>query len=174
MFENLLRKIKLIQAISIEIPLNQHVFKNKLYEVVSEKKYNLFEQFSNKGKLFVGEVTNDQFNIRPIKKIFQTNLSYLTRFKGSFISTGSAKTIVQGEISISKYYPISIFCFMIIAYGSTVAIAFTTWTDLTPLIFVFGHVIIMLTVFYFVFRRCVSQGKHYMERELFFLTKENN
>lgn len=174
MTENFLRKIKLIQPISLEIPLSQAVFKDKLYEAVSEKKYNLFEQFSNNGKLFVGDITGDEFNIRPIKKLFQSNLSYLTRFKGNYQMSGSGKTIVQGEISISKFYPVLMLVFMIISYGFTVAIAFTAWIDLTPLIFVFGHGLIMLVVFYFVFRRCVNQGKHYMERELFFLTKENN
>ncbi|MDP1803159.1 MAG: hypothetical protein Q8L81_17490 [Bacteroidota bacterium] len=174
MFEDLLRKIKLIQPISIEIPLSQTAFENKLNEVVDTRKYNLFEQFSNNKKVFVGELTSDGFNIRPVKKLFQNNLAYLSWFKGNYEIGSSDKRILTGEISVSKYFPIMILSFMIVAYGSILAFTFSSMTDQTGLIFIFIHGLVMLAIFYFILRRSVKLGKHYMERELFFLTKENN
>ncbi len=171
MLDNFLRKIKLIQEISIEIPLSSDNFKRKLTECVSENKFNLFEGLNNGEKIFVGELGDNKFKIRPIKQIFQNSLARFAWCKCTYEESSQNKIIIKGEVSLATFHPLIFLLVFPFVYGLIITIALITWTDYTPIIFVFLHFLLMLAIFYFICRRFVSSGKYYMERELYFLSK---
>ena len=169
MFDNFLRKIKLIQPIFLEVPISNDEFKGKLNRIVDESSFMLFEGFGSNSQHFVGKLNEEGFNIRPKKKFFSTSLSYLTNCKAKYEFTGNNKTVIRGEVFIAKHYPISLMVFIVIFYSLILSLSIAVWEDRSSLVGVIFYGLFMALIFYIVFRGAVNSGKAYFERELYFL-----
>ena len=173
MIEKFLRKIKLIQSISLEIPISNEEFKGKLHRIVDESSFLLFEGFGNSSQVFVGQLSEKEFSIRPKRKFLSTSLSYITHCKAKY-EFNSSKTVIRGEVSISKQYPIILIIFLMFFYALVLSLSISVWEQYTSLIAVLFYGFFVALMFYIVFRVGVNSSKIFIERELYFLANNDN
>ena len=169
--ENFLKQIKLIEDFNITLPISKQNFVDNLSKVTTANS-SLIESLGNNNKQFVGEVNFDSFSIRPMRKLGQNNLQYITKLSADFKSNTQTTTI-EGRIHLSKLYPIIIAVISILYFAIGIT-ALSNMEGSFPLIPLAIQFLFMLGVFYFVFRRAIKNAKGYFEKELFFLTKDNS
>jgi hypothetical protein len=169
MLDDFLRKIKLIQPIFLEVPIGNDEFKGKLNRVVDENSFFLFEGLGNSSCRFVGKLNEEGFSIRPKREFFSRSFSYITYCNAKYELSGNTKTVIRGEVSISKQYPIILIIFLIIFYSLILSLSISVWNDYSSLLGIVFYGLFIALVFYIVFRGGVNAGKTYIERELYFL-----
>ncbi len=173
--QNLLRKYKLIEAVTIKLPLDKAEFVSRLRLHVEPGGTGLlgdpFEAFSGKNKEFRGTVDLDGFKIRKRRKIFEA-YSGLAKAEGTFHQEQDQLNIAT---TINGFHGVFYFYYLIVTliYAGFV-VAFFTVDDMPVFVipFIILHAALMYGIPFFIMRRSVQRMKRDLEREFFYLTKE--
>lgn len=175
--DEFLKKIKLIDTLTIDLPISRNDFVNKMDTIVEEGSTRLFsnpfEVFSSSKKDFKGTVNYEGFKIKKRKKLFDRGFNVAIA-EGTY-TVQNEKLLIETEINgfntfgIPFYILISIvYAIFLVSFISTMPSEFLS--SVLPIFIIHG--IIMLLVPYFMMKRSVAQLKHELERELYFLTKK--
>jgi hypothetical protein len=162
-------KLKLIDYLNVELPINKELFTVKLTSIVDKKGFVFFEAFSKSKNEYCGEVNIDSFELRR-RRIFMDTNQNLTKAKGN-ISGEPNKTVIHTEINGFNIIMVLPLILMIVFFSTSMMI---TQSDeiliLAPILITFF--ILFTILIYFFVRRNVEKFKYDLERELFYLTKK--
>jgi hypothetical protein len=170
-----LERIKLVDHLTTEVPLERREFVEKLKANVDPGDTGtLFvfpEIFSKSKNEYKGSVTYDDFKIRRKKKIFEFN-SMLAVATGQLRQTDKG-VIVDAEINgfHSVYILFAALAAMVYVGFIVMLITQRVGWYLLPLIVL--HAAFMLGIPYMMIRRGVSRMKYDLERDLFYLTRRS-
>src|SRR6476660_723068 len=171
-----LKKIKLIDSLTTELPISRNEFVDKLNSIVDEGDTGLFSDafsaFSPGRNEFKGSVSYDTFKIKRRRRLFDSNLNLATA-NGSF-SERNGKLVVETEIKGLYGFMIPFYLFLIIFYFILFFSMYNGKNNngvfLVPFLVIHG--IFMFAIPYFITRRSVKRLKYELERELYYLTKK--
>lgn len=172
---SILKRLKLIDYLTTEIPINKKDFVEKLKMNVDQGEISIsfLEAFSSSKNEYKGLVTDESFKIRRRRRFFDRSMS-LAVVEGSFIQKDDLLII---ESTINGFRGIFIFfvVLVLVSYvGFIVAFIFSDipgnmeWF-MVPFIFI--HASIMLGIPYFTMRRGVSKMKYDLERDFHYMVK---
>jgi len=176
--EHYLIKFKLIDYLRIELNASKDDFVNKLRKNVDDKNMDsffltAFEALSSSKKLFVGQVTNNDFVIRKRKRYGVKRYNGMPKATGRFIQNGNILVIdtqISGWSSNMFYYYVFIFIIYILLIGLfakgfySIETAFLFKFIVTALcIMIYGVLMFVLPIR--SVRKGVSQMKMDLEKE---------
>ncbi|HEY0656045.1 MAG TPA: hypothetical protein VGD65_23080 [Chryseosolibacter sp.] len=174
----LLERLKLVDYLTTEIPIEKRVFVERLRNSVDPGGTGFLgvplEAFRSTKNEYKGVVTDDSFKIRRRKRMFDSNLA-LAKAEGTFRQKDE-KLIITSTITGFNNFIIPFLIFILIFYlAAIVSFAFFGPKDdfawvIFPFILV--HAAFMVGIPYFVMRRSVAKLKYDLERDFFFMTKE--
>jgi hypothetical protein len=176
--KELLKKLKLIDHLSTELPISKYLFVERLSAIVDKKDTGLFsdmfDTLSSSKNHYKGTVGNDDFKIKRRKRFFDTTMN-LAIAKGDLLENNGH---VRIETEINGFSNLMILIFVFIALTYTITLILISQSDdnfnVFPLIFILIHGSLMLCIPYFVMKRNVQNLKYDLEREFFYLTKHDN
>jgi hypothetical protein len=174
--KNFLKKIKLIDHLSTELPISKDQFIEKLSNIIDHGGIgtvsSAFEAFSGSSNELRGRISTEGFELKRKRKLFDTKLNSAIA-KGVFIP-GNGKLSIETEINGFSSYMIFIFCFATFIYLLIFIFLFSSSTKDTLIAapFVLIHAAFMYLIPYFMMHRSVSRLKYDLEREFFYLTKD--
>ncbi len=173
--QEFLRKYKIIDALTLDLPVDKNDFIRRLRQHVEPGGAGLlgdpFEVFSSKNKEFRGEVSKDGFKIRKRRKLFEAYAG-LAKAEGTFREDKgklSISTTINGFNSIFIIYYLIV---TVLYLGFLVAFFLVDEIPLLVFPFLLLHAALMYGIPFFVMRRSVQRMKRDLEREFFYLTKE--
>ncbi|KFF02472.1 hypothetical protein [Flavobacterium reichenbachii] len=172
-----LRKIQLIKDITIQLPVSKIDFIQKFRNNVdqSDLSYVPFEVFQSSTNEYKGSISNNEFELKKRKKLFDTNYSF-AKVTGR-ISENNNVLNINAEINGFKKRMIFILGIMIIFYSIFIMGAFLS-ADNNPIPlfvipFILIHMFFMLGVPYFIIRRSVKRMVYDLERDLHYWVTKN-
>ena len=172
---NFLERLKLIDYLTTELTIIKIQFVERLGAVTDEGGTGAFseplEVFTNSKNEFKGSVTYEGFKIKKRRKLFDVNLNTAVA-TGSFEeSKGSLK--IETKINGFSTVFIPIYLLLIVLYTALfISLIKSGNTDqYIILFFTILHLIVMLSLPYFMMRRSVKRLKYELEREFYYLTK---
>jgi hypothetical protein len=176
---NILRKLKVIEDITIELPISKSDFINKFranveYSNLSFSPFEGFEAFTSSKFEYKGNCNEQGFEIKKRRKLFDTNYSF-ARAKGTFKESFD-KLIITTEINAfrKKMYFflgfILLFDFFII---STAVFAKSNELALFLVPFILIHASLMIGIPYFIMRRSVKRMNFDLERDFHYWVTKN-
>ena len=175
--DEFLKKIKLIDTLTIDLPISRNDFVNKMDAIVEEGSTGLFsspfEMFSSSKKDFKGTVNYEGFKIKKRKKLFDRGFNVAIA-EGTY-TVQNEKLLIETEINGFNTFGIPFYIVIIIAY--LIFLFFITSTgpneslsSILPILLIHGIAMVLMP--YFMMKKSVTQLKHELERELYFLTKK--
>lgn len=169
-----LTKIKLIDYLSVTLPVSRQQFNKKLSEITEQGSTNTFftfEAFSRSAKEFKGQVRYDGFKLRRRQKMFDRN-------QNMAIASGRYKEGIDQLTIDIEIVPLKGFLYVFYGFLAVFYVIFLTGfllADTRPPLFVFPfiaiHGCVMILIPYFITKRSVKRMKYELERELYYLTK---
>ena len=171
-----LRKLKLVDTLSMEIDISQIEFVEKLQNIVDKGSIGLFaEPFEmlNSGKNeYKGQVNFEGFKIRKRRKFFDS-ISSISSAEGAFFEQNS-KLRIDIEINCFSSFLIPVLIFLVILYSiSLVTILGSDGeTALIAIPFLLIHGTILTTLPYFMMRRSIQKLKYDLEREFIYISRK--
>ena len=176
---NFLRKIQLIKDITIQLPVSKIDFIQKFRNNVDESDLSFvpFEVFQSSTNEYKGNISNNEFELKKRRKLFDTNYSF-AKVTGH-LSENNNLLNINAEINGFKKRMIFFLAIMIIFYsififGSLLSV------DSNPnpvpffvLPFMLVHMFIMIGVPYFIIRRSVKRMVYDLERDLHYWVTKN-
>lgn len=176
--KELLKKLKLIDHLQINLEIQKNDFVHKLSEQVDEGSTSFFSDvfdiFSSSKKEYKGIVDANRFKIKRKKKFFDVNMNMAVA-NGTYTQKEN-KLIITTEINgfTNMMIPFYIFCVLIygaifigfLFAGNTEGSAFSVFPFITI------HAAFMMGIPYFMMRKSTKSLKHELEREFFFLTRK--
>lgn len=175
-----LRKINLLESITIKLDSTKSDFIRAFEENVDESDLNIsdsfFEALVSSSNEYKGTIGNPGFKLRRRRKFFDTSRNFAVA-EGT-MAEKDGKLILETEIkgfhSSMKFFYIFLFViYFIFVAGFILASLFNTKPE-TPFFlfpFLFIHALFMLGIPYFIMRRSVSRMKYELERDFHFWTK---
>ena len=171
-----LRKIYLVDYLTVKLNLTKNEFVNKLNSITDPGSTGIFnepfEAFSTSKNEFKGKVNSDGFKLKRKKKFFDTNPNIA-------VATGKIKEengelIIETEINGFNNIMIFFFGFILLVYiGIITSAVFSDENSDFPIFpFFLLHGTFMTLIPYFIMRRSVKKMKYELEREFFYLTKK--
>ena len=179
-FKEFLKKILLIDYLTMEIEIQQSDFLVKFREYVDEGDIGIFsdafEVFSSSKNEYKGHVGYNNFKIRKRKRFFDSNRN-IAIATGKLLQQGRMlliETEINGFNGIMKSFFIIAGAFYIIFMITFLSVSFNTigGSSFFPFTFIIIHALFMFGIPYFMMRRSVKRMKHDLERELFYITKK--
>ena len=177
--KELLKKLKLIDYLQIELIIQKNDFVNKLRNHVDEGSTGVFsspfEAFSSSKNEYKGQVGYDGFKIKRKRKFFDTNMN-LAVASGTY-RQNSEKLIIETEINGFSGMMIPFYLFALVFYSIFIG-AFFMADNIKgngagfALPFIFIHAAFMFGLPYFMMRRSTKRMKHELEREFYYMTKK--
>ena len=170
-----LKRLKLIDYLTIALPTNKTDFVNRLYEVTDIGSTGMFSDtfdiFSSSKNEFKGQVDTDGFKLKRRKRFFDTNMNFAVA-NGTFSET-NGQLIIETEVNGFNNFFIVFYVFLIIFYSIFI---FGFWGSdnkgsFIAIPFILLHGTFMFVIPYFMMRRSVKRLKYELEREFFYLTK---
>ncbi|OOV18603.1 hypothetical protein [Flavobacterium sp. LM4] len=171
-----LKKIKLIDNLIIELPININDLVKKIENFVDEDNYDILEGFRSTKKIFKGKIDNKGFKI--CRKLGGSNNTKVNTIAYGKFKELNAKTKIEIEIigfdSFFKFF----YCFLILFWGVMIfaLILFLKNGNQNqsefgmPIMFMLLSLITILP--YFQMKRSIERMKYDLEREFYYLTKE--
>lgn len=175
--DNFLRKIKLIDSLTVELKGNKSDFIRKFRQNVEESDLSysdsFFEVFKSSPNEYKGNIDNHVFALRRKAKLFDTNRNFAV-VEGK-MTEKSDKLILEADIkairkSMKFFFIFFILVFIIIITGAII-VPIMTGKDALPLgvlPFVFLYMLIIIAVPYFRTRRSITRMKYDLERDFAF------
>jgi hypothetical protein len=176
--QQLLKKLKLVQSFSTKIEMQKSEFVNKFRQHVDEGDTgpfsDVFDAFSSSKNEYKGHVGFNEFKIKRRKKFFDMNMS-LAVAKGTYRQQENS-LIIEAEINGFRGQMIPFLIIAIFIYTiAIVAILFSNTEGSGAgfaIPFILIHACFMFGFPYLLMRRSVSKMHHELEREFYFMTKE--
>ena len=175
--KSLLGRLKLIDHITTELPIEKRDFVSKLKSSVDQGNtgllFSAFEAFSSSKNEYKGMVTHDSFKIRRRRRLFDMSIG-LAVAEGSFRQKDNLLVI---DSTIKGFHGIFIPIIIFVALFYIAFILVSIFSEAPGniewifIIFVPFHAAIMLGIPYFIMRRGVSRMKYELERDFFYMTK---
>ncbi len=176
---NFLRKLKVIENITIELPISKSDFIKKFranveYSDLSFSPFEGFEALSSSKFEYKGNSNEQGFEIKKRRKLFDTNYSF-ARAKGTYKESFD-KLIITAEINAFRkkmYFFLGfILLFDILIISSAV---FSKSNELAFFIvpFILIHALLMIGIPYFVIRRSVKRMIYDLERDFHYWVTKN-
>jgi hypothetical protein len=172
-----LKRIKLIDYLTVNLGISRKEFVERLSSVVDEGKINRFsnpfEIFSSSKNEFIGQVNSEGFILKRRRRFFDTNQTIIIA-KGT-LSEQNGQLTIETEINGFKSSLVFIYVILVIFYSGFMIMFLNTDNKDKSLsiLFLLIHGVFMFSLPYFLLKRSVKKMKHELERELFFLTKNN-
>ena len=174
-----LKKLKLIDHFTVELEVERHLFVDRLMSVVDPggtgTLFSAFEGLSSSNKEYKGKVSDNGFEIRRRKRLFEMNM-------GSAIAKGKWRQkddqlIIETEINSFNNFFILFFVILIFIYGFGIIAALFAenaegGNQLVTLIgipFLLLHAAFMFGVPYMVMRNSTKRTKYDLTREFHYL-----
>ncbi|UPZ15662.1 hypothetical protein [Flavobacterium humidisoli] len=172
-----LRKIHLVKDISIQLPVSKIDFIQKFRNHVDQSDLSFvpFEVFQSSRNEYKGNISNNSFELRKRRKLFDTNYSF-AKVTGHFTEENNQLNI-NAEINgfrkrmllflgiVVMFYSIFLFASLFLGSDSTVPFFI--------LPFLLFHMSLMLGIPYFVIRRSVKRMIYDIERDLHYWVTKN-
>jgi hypothetical protein len=175
--KDFLKKIKLIDDSIVNLEINREEFVERLSMIVDKGSVSMysnpFEIFSSSKNEFIGQVNSNRFLLKRRRRIFDMNQNVAIA-KG-VLTELNGKLIIETEINGFKSFFIVFYIALLIFY-SVFAITLINSDNsdtIFSILFLLIHGALMFSIPYFLMRRSVKKMKYELERELFFLTKNN-
>lgn len=174
-------KIKIIDHLRTELDIQKEDFVKILKKNVDEGDFGLFfsgfDMFSSSKNEFKGFVDFDNFKIRKRRAFLDVNFNTAIA-KGSF-KQDKDKLVITTEINSFSGIMIAFYAFAILIYLMFIISFFASaFNDITsdPFVipFVIIHAAFMLGIPYLIMRRSTKRLKYDLEREFYYMTKNNN
>lgn len=177
---NFLKKIKLIEELTTELEANKHDFVDRLMLTVDEADItgfsNMLNPFTSGKNEYKGHVDYYGFKIKRKRKFFDMQSSTATA-EGSYIQKGS-RLIINTRINGFSRLMIPFYIFAALIYISfsitLLAAPLDGMTGLIAFPFLLIHAALMLGIPYLMMRRGIKRMKYDLEREFFYLTRQEN
>ena len=176
--QDFLRKIKLIDHLTTELQMDKQTFVNRLSAITDEGSTGLlsnpFDAFSSSKNEYKGTVTFDSFKLKRRKKAFDTNYN-LSTAKGILIEK-DGKLRIETEINGFNSALITIYLPLIVFYSVFIFSIVSDKKEPFPIfLFLFIHCFFIFIFFipYSIVKRSVQRLKYELEREFFYLTKND-
>lgn len=174
--DDLLKRLKLIDNLTTSLQISKAEFVNSLNKITDEGNTGMmsdtFDIFSSSKNEFKGEITPHNFKIKRRRRLFDTNGNFAVA-NGTF-SENNGQLTIETEINGFNNFFIFFYAFLIIFYCIFI-FGFLIGEDKEGLIaipFIIFHALFMFGIPYFLMRRSVKRLKYELEREFFYLTKE--
>ncbi len=167
-FKKNLKKIKWIDSSELHFPLTKEEFIQRLESNLDPyRPQGMFEAFSSSPNDYVGKIKGDMVLMRRKRKIFDWT-------GGAVLVDGRLRESVGGvvfssEIKFPDWIPRIVIIFLSLIYGFFFLLFFSG--TLTPEeswmgLFLLLHAVIILSVFYLLFRKAISSGKYHFEKDI--------
>ena len=174
---NLLQKLYLADCITIQLQTTKEQFANELSAITDRGGTGLFsdpfESFVFSKYEFRGYVSEEGFEIRRRRKLFDTNSNNATVATGSFTEENGVLSVITEVNGFPVFYLILYILIAIIYF--LILLALVT-SDSDAKIFVASFLIIQAVLIYgisyFILRRGVARFTYELEREFFYLSKQ--
>ncbi|WP_426484175.1 hypothetical protein [Flavobacterium sp. 2] len=177
--DNFLRKLQLVKDITIQLPVSKLDFIQKFRNHVDESDLGFvpFEAFQSSRNEYKGNISNNSFELKKRRKLFDTNYSF-AKVTGHF-SENNNQLNINAEINgfrkrMLLFAGVLIMFYSIFIIGSL----FIPDEKSGPVAFVFipfilFHMSLMLGVPYFIIRRSVKKMIYDVERDLHYWVTKN-
>jgi len=172
-----LRKIHLVKDISIQLPVSKIDFIQKFRNNVDQSDLSFvpFEVFQSSRNEYKGYISNNYFELRKRRKLFDTNYSF-AKVSATFNEDNNNLNI-NAEINGFRqrmffFLGIAILFYSIFFF----AVLFSPDNNTLPffmLPFLLFHMSLMLGIPYFVIRRSVKRMIYDLERDLHYWVTKN-
>jgi hypothetical protein len=172
--EQFLRRIKLVEDLQMILPIGKQAFIQTLRTQVDPPSFGLFSLFEGGKNEYKGTVTENGFELRRRRRMFDSKLS-ISRSVGLVSQSGSQLHI---DIIIKGYndYIVFMIIMIILVYGigivATFFAAFQNDKIFSAAPFILVHATVMIGIFYAVVRRGVRRTKYDLERDLYFMMRD--
>jgi polyferredoxin len=181
--EDLLRKYKLIDNFTVELPIHKGEFVRRFCGSVDPGGIGLFsgafEAWESSNNDYKGEVSNQGFKVRRRRKFFQAHGQLRAVATGTFTEARDKLTIRTEVRSIFKkmvpLYLIAAF-FYLVAIVTLISTGFSDGANGLPafvLVFILAHAGLLYFMFFYVMRRGVAELKRDLEREFVYLASRD-
>jgi pilus assembly protein TadC len=174
--EDFLRKIHLVQDISIQLPISKIDFIQKFRNNVDESDLSFvpFEVFESSKNEYKGNILNNSFEFKKRRKFFNNNYSF-AKVTGTFKEDHNL-LIVNAEINGFKKRMLLFLGIMILFYLISIFSSIFLPGENPPFIFfpfLLFHMSLMIGIPYFVIRRSVKRMVYDVERDLHYWVTKN-
>ncbi len=182
--EDFLRKMKLVDDLSITLKVNKSPFIAAFRGNVDESDLDgvfsgAFDAFSSSKNLYRGEVNSQNFRIRK-KRTFFNNYASLPIAKGRFIQRED-NLVIETKINAWSNYIIFFYVFVILLYMVMLSLFLgdnprfgDEFEYFIPIVFIIIHAFFMLGIPYYAMRRGVVRMKQELEREFYYIVSKLN
>jgi hypothetical protein len=175
--KDFLIKLKLIDYLTIHLSISKAKFIERLLLITDQRDTVFFSglsnAFSSSKNEFKGEIKNDEFKLKRRTRLFDTSMNAAVA-NGKLHETEGQLTIEAEIKSFNNLYVIY-YVFLVIFYSIFIIVFMFSNSDMLLIIipFILLHGAMMSLVPYFFMRRSVKKLKYELEREFFYLTKDN-
>jgi hypothetical protein len=172
-----LKRIKLIDYLTVNLELSKKDFVERLSSIVDEGEAEVFSNslniFSSSKNEFIGQVNSDGFKLKRRKRFFDININWAIA-KGT-LSENGGQLIINAEILGFANSMIFFYVFIIVVYSIGFISLFNSdeKNKLIISLFLLIHGVFMFSIPHLILRGSVKKLKYELEREFFFLTKNN-
>lgn len=172
-----LRKIHLVKDISIQLPVSKTEFIQKFRKHVDQFDFSFvpFEVFQSSKNEYKGYISNNNFALRKIRKLFDTNYSF-AKVTGEFSEKDNLLNI-NAEINGFRTRLFFIFGIALMFYSIFIFVAiFLPGDNAAPffvLPFLLLHMSLMFGIPYLVIKRSVKRMIYDLERDFHYWVTKN-
>jgi hypothetical protein len=173
-----LRKIHLVKDISIQLPVSKVDFIQKFRNNVDESDLGFvpFEVFQSSRNEYKGNISNNSFELKKRRKLFDTNSYSFAKVTGHFTEDDN-RVNIKAEINGFKKRMIFFLGIMIIFYSIfLIGSFFSAGDNPAPfffLPFILIHMSLMFGIPYFIIRRSIKRMTYDLERDLHYWVTKN-
>jgi hypothetical protein len=173
--KEILKRLKLIDYLTTTLRASKYDFVNRLSNITdigsSGMFSDTFDVFSSSKNEFKGQVDLNGFKLKRRRRFFDTSMTFAIA-KGTFNENNGQLTI-ETEINGFHNFIIVFYVFLIIFYSILIfgILREDNKESFVGIPFLLLHGTFMFAIPYFIMRRSVKRLKYELEREFFYLTK---
>ena len=170
-----LRKIKLIDYLTMNLEMSRQDFVDKLSAITDQGSTGVFadpfDAFSSSKNEYKGQVSFEQFKIKKRRRFFDNSFN-MAIASGVFTENNGQLTI-DTEINGFNNFMIFFYGILVVFYSIFIGVAYLDKkTGFFVLAFILIHGALMFSIPYFMMRRSIKRLMYDLEREFFYLTKK--
>jgi hypothetical protein len=171
--KNTLKKLKLIDHLTMELNISRNEFVNKLKKVVDKGDIgffsDIFDGFSSSNNELKGQVDYNGFKIKRRKRFFDTNMNFA--FADGIFNEQNGTLKIETEINGFSGFFIPFYIILIIFYSIFILAIGNSGNNerYFAIPFLIFHATLMFGIPYFMMRRSVKRLKYELEREFYYI-----